>query len=377
MIEKAYKYRFYPDEEQKSFLAKTFGCCRFVYNHFLHTKSSLWKEKKESLNYGNCSSLLKKLKEEFLWLKEISSVCLQQVLRHLDRAYENFFKKRTQYPQFKSKYWKQSSHYMKNAFTWKNGKITLAKMKNALDIRWSRSFKGEPTSLVVSKDTSGKYFISIHVKENIQPHPFVKKEIAIDLGLTTYTTNQQGKGNINPRFSKIHQKRVKRVQQSLCRKTKGSNNRKKTRSKLAHLHQKIRDKRYDFLHKLSSKVVNENQVIVSEDLNVKEMQKNHRLAFSIGDASWGTFLNMLRYKSEWYGRDFVQVDRFFPSSKLCSCCGKKMEKMPLHIRNWVCSSCQTVNHRDENAAKNLLKEGMKILNCTAGHAGSYKPVESV
>ncbi len=377
MVERAYKYRLYPNEEQKEYLAKTFGCCRFIYNYFLNKKQVSWKDKTKALNLIDCCSLLTSLKKEKPWLKEISSVCLQQVLRSLDKAYQNFFKKRAKYPKFKSKSARQSAHYMKNAFQYKNGQVFLAKMKDPLDIRFSRRFEGIPTSLTISKDGANRYFISILVKENIASLPFVKRDIAIDLGLKHFLINQRGEKENNPRFLKQGRKRLKRLLQSLCRKKKGSNNRKKAKVKVAKLHGKIVDRRRDFLHKISSQIVDENQVIICEDLKVKNMQKNRRLSFSIAEASWTTLINMLKYKSKWYGRDFVQVETFFPSSKICSDCGNKLEELPLNVRRWICPCCQAEHDRDVNAANNIRRRGLEKLQCTAGRAGSNKPVELV
>lgn len=373
MEERAYRYRFYPTEEQKVALSQTFGSCRFVYNYFLNEKQTLWKEKQESLSYHQASKGLGVLKETYPWLKEISSVPLQQSLRHQDKAYQNFFKKNAKYPKFKSKSDNQSAHYMKNAFSWKEGKIVIAKI-GVLNIRFSRSFQGIPTSLVLKKDASDRYYISIHVKEEILKKPFTKNMIGLDLGLTSLATDQEGNKIQNPRFLKRSQKKLKTLNQNLSRKEKGSKNRLKAKKELATFHRKIREKREDYLHKQSTKIVNENQVIVLEDLSIKNMQKNKKLSFSIADVSWSRLVQMIKYKAKWYGRDCIQVQTFFPSSKKCSNCGEIKEDLALETRKWTCAICKTEHDRDKNAATNILQEGLKQI---PRGARELKPVELV
>lgn len=377
--EKAYKFRFYPTEDQKENLLQTFGCCRFVYNHFLDQKSRLWKEEKKSLNYSNLASLLCELKVKFAWLREVSSVCLQQVLRNLDRAYQNFFKKRARFPSFKKRGSAQSAIYMKNAFKYSEGKLYLAKQKQPLDIRFSRSFEGEVSSVTVSKDSSDRYFVSFLVKEEIEKYPFVKKEIGIDLGISHTIIDHTGKKLVNPKFLKTSFRSLKRKQRALSKKKKRSKNREKAKLALARCHAKIRDQRLDFLHKETTRLVHENQVIAVEDLSVKKMQKNKRLSKEIADVGFSTFLRILEYKCLWYGREFVQVGKFFPSSKTCSCCGDVLKELPLSTRQWECEACKSQHDRDINAAKNILKEGLRLLGEKFGvpqGLREYKPVES-
>ena len=371
MIERAYKYRFYSNKELRELLAKIFVSCRFVYNYFFNKKQKLWK-KKEHITLMNCCLQLTKLKQEKSWLKEIFSVYLQQLLRSLNKAYQKFFKKKAKYPHFKSKYARQSTYYIKNSFIYRKGKIILAKTKKPLKITWSRKLKKAPSFLTVSKDACGRYFVSIIVKEKIFSLYFVQRDVALDLGLKNFSVNNKGEKEPNLRFLKQSRNRIINLQQSLSRKKKKSNNRNRARIKLVRLHQRVTDKRRDYLHKLSLKIVNENQVIKSEDLKVKNMQKNRRSAFSISDVSWSSFLSMLKYKIPWYGRDFVQLDTFFLLRKICSNCGYKNKELLLSQRSWVCLKCDW----DKNAALNLSKEGLNILiKGTVGHAGSHKLVE--
>lgn len=377
--EKAYKFRFYPTEEQKENLLQTFGSARFVYNHFLDQKSRLWKEEKKNLTYSDLASLLCKLKLKHEWLKQVSSVCLQQALRNLDRAYNNFFKKRARFPRFKKRGSAQSATYMKNAFKYSEGKLYLAKQKRALDIRFSKSFEGEVSSVTVSKDSIDRYFVSFRVKEEIEKHPFVKKEIGIDLGISHMIIDHTGEKLVNPKFLKTSFRSLKRKQRALSKKKKLSKNREKAKLALARCHAKIKDQRLDFLHKETSRLVHENQVIVVEDLSVKKMQKNKRLSKEIADVSFSTFLRILEYKCLWYGREFVQVGKFFPSSKTCSCCGDVLKELPLSTRQWECEACNSQHDRDINAARNILKEGLRLLGeklSVPRGSREYKPVES-
>nr|NGX29865.1 hypothetical protein [Candidatus Anoxychlamydiales bacterium] len=361
LVEKAYKYRFYPTKFQKEILEKTFGCSRKVYNHFLDLRSKTYKDEKKSINYNDTSKILTTLKIKYPWLKEVSSVCLQQSLRHLDRAFSSFFKKKSKYPKFKKKRNRQSAKYMKTSFIYEDDKITLAKMKEPLNVRWSRKFKSSPTSLTITKETDDTYYISIIVKEEIKSLDFKKKKIGIDLGIIDTITDSEGNNIKNPKFLNKALKKLKQRQKSLSRKLKKSQNRIKARKKLAKLHQYIKNKRLDFLHKLSWQLVNENQVIAAERLNIKNMLKNRHLAKSISDVSWKQLITFLEYKSKWYKRIFFQVDPFFPSSKTCNSCGHKLSKLPLSIRKWNCPNCNIVNNRDENAAKNVLDEAIKEI----------------
>lgn len=370
MFLRAYRFRLYPTELEVILLAKTFGCCRFVYNHFLNEKQKHYAEHKKSLFYGECSKMLALLKIVNPWLKEVSSVAIQQSLRHLESAFGKFCKRQAKFPKFKKRCYQQSATFMRNAFTFKGGEITLAKCKIPLNIRWSRRFNGEPTSITISKDCQERYYISILVEEVIKPLPVTSKIVGIDLGLTHAITTSDGIKKSPSIFLKPELKRLKRKQQALARKKKGSSNRKKARIELSKISGKIRDKRLDTLHKTSKALVNENQVICAENLDVKKMMKNKKLARGIGDAGWGTLLQFLKYKSEWYGRQFVQIDRYFPSTKQCSHCKGINEALTLNDRIWTCPKCNTDHDRDVTAAINIKEEGLKQINwCTVGHTG--------
>ena len=372
MVLKAYRYRFYPSPELIDFLIKTFGCCRFVYNYFLTEKQKHYEEYKKSLSYRECSKMLSELKKTHIWMKEISSVALQQSLRHLENGFQKFFKKQAGFPKLKKRSYEQSATFMKNAFTFKNGELFLAKFDQPLPIRWSRKFKGNPTSLTISKDCQGRYYVSFLVEEFIKPLPKILKTVGIDLGLTHSIITSDGMKQHSAHFLKKELKGLRRRQQALSRKTKGSSNRRKAIKVIARLSGKIRDRRIDYLHKMSTALVRENQVICAESLNVKGMIKNKKLARGIADAGWGTFLQFLKYKSEWYGRSFVQVDRFFPSSKQCSHCKIINEALQLSDRIWICPACNTEHDRDITAAVNIREEGLRLIQwCTVGHTG-YK-----
>lgn len=270
-MQKAYRYRFYPTPELIAFLAKTFGCCRFVYNHFLEKKQEHYKAHKKTLSYTECSSLLSELKATHEWLREVSSVPLQQSLRHLESAYERFFQKRGGFPKFKKRGYKQSATFMKNAFTFKKNAVRLAKFAEPLNIRWSRRFFGEPSSITITLDQQGRYCISFLVEEVAVHHAPIQKTVGLDLGLTHFVTTSDGEKTEPGRFLRKQQKRLRRRQKALSKKTKGSINFHKARKAVGRLCGKIRDSRTDYLHKVSTKLVNENQVICIEDLAVKHL----------------------------------------------------------------------------------------------------------
>lgn len=374
MVFKAYRYRLYPTPELIIFLAKTFGCCRFVYNHFLAAKQTHYQEHKKILSYGECSKQLSKLKEIALFLKEVSSVALQQSLRHLEDGFQRFYKRQARFPKFKKRNYQQSATFMKNAFTFEKGELFLAKFDQSLNIRWSRKFEGQPISITISKDPQGRYYVSFLVEEFIKPLPATQKTTGIDLGLTHSITTSDGKKEQPGLFLKTQLKRLKRSQQALSRKKKGSSNRSKVKKTIGRLSGKIRDRRIDYLHKKSTALVNENQVICAEKLDVKKMMQNKHLARGIADAGWGTLLQFLKYKSEWYGRQFVQIDQFFPSSKRCAHCKKIHEALSLADRIWTCSGCNTTHDRDVTAALNIEEEGLRQIGVPWG-TRDFKPVE--
>ncbi len=380
VVQRAYKYRFYPDAEQESILARTFGCARYVYNWGLRLRTDAFYEHQQRMGYAGTCKLLTALKQEpdKLWLSECSNVVLQQSLSNLDTAFKNFFQGRTKYPTFKKRNGKQSVRYTTSGFRWKNGQIWLAKMEAPLNIRWSRAFNGTPSNVTISKDTAGRYFISILVEESISLLPVSVKMAGIDLGLKDAAILSDGTKIPNPTFLRNAEPKLARAQRHLSRKQKGSKNRAKAKAKVARIHARIADQRLDWQHKLTTKIVHENQVISVESLKIKNMVKNHCLAKSISDVGWGEIVRQLDYKSRWYGRTFVQIDQWYPSSKRCSACGHILDALSLDTRQWQCPECAVHHDRDINAATNILSAGLAILagadqlrlheKTTAGHA---------
>lgn len=370
VVKRAYKYRFYPTPEQTDQLARTFGCVRYVYNKALAERSRAWTQEQRRVTFADTSKMLTAWKRdpETAWLAEPSKGPLQAALRNLQAAYDLFWRKQNRYPKFKKKgKTRDSATYYANCFTFRDGKIKLAKQKEPLDIRWSRPLPSgaEPSQVTVSCDSQGRYHISILVDEVITELPKNTSAVGIDAGVTTLYTLSTGEKITNPRHEKKDREKLARAQRALSRKQKGSRNRAKARRKVAKIHGKIADRRRDHLHKLSTRLVRENQVIAIEDLSVRNMVKNHSLARSISDASWSSFRTMLEYKAQWYGRDVVAIDRFYPSSKTCSECGRIVEPLPLNIRDWECE-CGAVHDRDVNAARNILAVGLAVSACGDG-----------
>lgn len=363
LIKRAYRYRVYPTAQQRQMLVRTFGCCRWVYNHALAQKMAAYRTAGQRLSYGDLSALLPlwKTQEETAWLSEVSSVPLQQSLRHLDRAFVNFFEGRSKFPQFKKKHGPQAATYTPSAFTWKDGQLTLAKMRTPLALRWSRPLPGGaiPTTVTVSCDAAGRYFISLLVEEEMQPLPVSPKSVGIDLGLTDVVTLSTGEKTGNQRFFQQDEKRLARLQRRHARTRKGSKNREKARRKVASLHARIADRRRDFQHKLTTRLIRENQTICVESLAVKQMVQHPTLSKAIADVGWGEFLRQLEYKAVWYGRALIKIDRWYPSSKTCSVCGWVLEALDLEEREWTCPQCGTHHDRDINAAQSVLAEGLR------------------
>jgi putative transposase len=362
---RAYKYRFYPSDEQKRILAQTFGCCRFVYNWGLSTRKTAYFQEGRSLYYNDLAAMLPTLKQHYRWLAEVSSVPLQQALRHLDRAFVNFFEGRADYPTFKKKRHDQSATYASNAFTWDGKCLTLAKMDAPLDIRFHRTLpKGcKPSSVTITKDSANRYFISILVAEDIKPLPVTPKMVGIDLGIKSMVALSTGESVGNPRYFAKDEKKLAKAQRKLAKKKKGSKNRAKARLKVVRIHAKIADRRRDYQHKLSTRIVYENQVVCVESLAVKNMVKNHCLAKAISDVGWGEFTRQLDYKARWYGRTLVKIDRWYPSSKTCHACKYVLDSLSLDRREWVCPECGVVHDRDTNAALNILAVGLTATAC--------------
>lgn len=363
-IKRAYRFRFYPTPEQEILLAQTFGCVRVVYNHMLRLRSEAWEQRQERMGYHDTSAALTLLKKqpEYAWLNDVSSVPLQQALRHLQTAFGNFFAKRGRYPQFKRKSGRQSAEYTASAFRWDGQALKLAKMDAPLDVRWSRQIPqgAKVTTVTVSKDAAGRYFVSLLCDDVVCAKPEAPSQVGIDLGLTHFAILSDGEKIPAPNAFRKHEKKLAKLQRRLAKKKKGSKNRTKARLKVAKLHAKIADIRKDFTHKLSTRLIHENQVIAIETLAVKNMQKNRKLAKSIGDAGWAEFVRQLEYKARWYGRELVKIDRWHPSSKRCSDCGYTAEKMPLNVRQWTCPECGANHDRDINAARNILAAGRAV-----------------
>ncbi|WP_235860138.1 RNA-guided endonuclease InsQ/TnpB family protein [Photobacterium aquimaris] len=330
----AMKFRFYPTPSQEHLLARTFGCVRVTYNQILKHRTDAYYSDNEKINYNKASSLLTQLKKqaEFEWLNEVSCVPLQQALRHQQTAFRNFFEHRTNYPKFKKKHAKQSAEFTKSAFYYRDGQITLAKCSEPLDVRWSRKLPSDPTTVTVTKDSAGRYFVACSCQFDPKSLPISKQSVGIDLGLKDIFVTSDGVRTGNPKYTKRYAKKLAKAQRNLSRKKKGSNNRNKARIKVARINTKIADCRRDFSHKLTTALIRENQFIFTESLAVKNMIKNHKLAKHIADANWGELVRQLTYKAEWYGRTVVQIDRFYPSSKRCNGCGHVVDSLPLHIR---------------------------------------------
>ena len=361
---KAYKYRFSPGDEQKRILAQTFGCCRYIYNWALRQRTDAYYQHGERLYYEGTAQRLVLLKkqEETIWLNEISSVPLQQALRHLDKAFRNFFEGRADYPTFKKKRNQQSATYASNAFTWDGHNLTLAKMDAPLPITWHRPLPDgcKPGSVMVMKDEANRYFVSILVEEDIKPLEVTPKMVGLDLGLKSMVITSDGHTYGNPKFFAKDEKKLAKAQRRHAKKKKGSKNRAKARLKVACIHKKIADRRRDYQHKLSTQTIRENQVVCIESLQVKHMVQNHCLAKAISDVGWSEFVRQLEYKAAWYGRSIVKIDKWYPSSKRCFDCGHILDSLPLDVRSWACPACGVVHDRDINAAKNILAAGLAV-----------------
>lgn len=362
-MHKAFKFRLVPTDEQKILLSKHFGCSRFIYNHFLSEKQKHYLENKTTLNFNQCAGYLvaKKKDEEFQWLKEVNSQCLISSLMNLETSYGNFFRKRSAFPKFKKKGNKNSFNIPQHVSLKDKNHVRIPKFKEGIKFILHRELKGEIKSATISRNPSGKYYISILcVVERPQQPKKTGKSIGIDLGLKDFLITSEGQRYCNPKFTKKYQSKLKKAQQHFSRKVKGSKGREKARCAIARIYEKITNSRSDMQHKISSKLVKEYDLIALEDLNVKAMVKNHCLSKAISDVSWSGFVTKLKYKAEWYGKDVILCDRFYPSSKTCSHCDHIKDSLDLSERNWTCSSCGTKHDRDINASRNILQRALTI-----------------
>ncbi|WP_130860921.1 IS200/IS605 family element RNA-guided endonuclease TnpB [Gracilibacillus phocaeensis] len=373
LVNKAYQFRIYPTKEQESLIAKTIGCSRFVFNHFLGRWNDAYQETGKGLTYHSCSAALTKLKKEFVWLKEVDSVALQSSLKNLADSYTRFFKKQNKTPRFKSKKNKVQSYTTKetnNNIAIVDSKIKLPKL-GLVRFAKSREVEGRILHATVRRNPSGKYFVAILAETEVQPLEKTESSIGIDLGIADFAILSDGRKMDNNKFTSNMEKKRKREQRKLSRralhaKKNGINlldakNYQKQKRKVARLHERVMNQRADFLNKLSTEIIKNHDIICIEDLNTKGMLRNHKLAKAISDVSWSAFVSKLEYKAKWYGKTIVKISRWFPSSQICSDCGHQDGKKSLEIREWTCPICHEHHDRDVNASKNILAEGLRTL----------------
>jgi putative transposase len=374
-VRTAYRCRAYPDAAQQAVLNRTFGCVRVVWNCVLAARRERYVTQREGMSYGRASAALTAMKHDpaRAWLTEVSCVPLQQALRHQQRAFAAFFAGRARYPRFKSRRGRQAAEYTRSAFTMRNGELRLAKAPGPLAFVWSWpavEVAGlDPATVFVSKEPDGRWYVTFAVEAAAPaPLPETGQAAGVDLGITSFAVTSDGERIANPRHLERRARNLARYQRRLARCQKGSANRAKARAKVARAHRKARDARRDFLHRTTTGLVRDYDLIAIEDLAVSNMVRNRRLARAISDCGWGEFRRQLAYKCERAGRRLVVIDRWYPSSKICSACGFVLAELPLKIRTWQCPSCRARHDRDLNAAKNILAAGLAAARCNPGDA---------